>query len=368
MSKKILICVNQFKNFYLFRRELIEDLLIDNKIYLVGEFDGFETEFQNNKSLRLINVNFDSNGLSIIKSIKTIIKLYSILKVVKPTRVLTFTIKPNLFLSFLNFFFNYKIIVNVSGLGTMFITEKWKKYLSLFLFKIIFYKKYFVLFQNNKDMSMFIKYKITNEKNSLRIPGSGIKPNIINPKTHINKERKVIFVGRLIIEKGILEYINSTTKIIKELSSKELKIRFYIAGDHDVFNPRSINENHLNDWLNQENCFYLGNVKDISKYLYQYDLLVLPSYREGLSRALLEACNNGLPIITSKVPGCEELCSFKNGILISPASDEALKDALLSYLSYEDHELLKMGNNGYENVINMYSIDEIIKIYKELIL
>ena len=118
--------------------------------------------------------------------------------------------------------------------------------------------------------------------------------------------------------------------------------------------------------MKEKNCYYLNEVSDLQNELKRFDVLVLPSYREGLSKVLLEACNAGLPIITTDVPGCNELV-VNNGFIIEPKSSISLEKALLKFSKLSDDKILNFGKNSIELIKKKYSIDIVIDKYLDKI-
>lgn len=358
--EKVLICVNEFKNFYLFRQSLISELSKRYQVILVGKYDGYQERFKS--EFEKVNLIIQSNQINPINEIKTFISLSRIIFRYKPDYILTFTIKPNIYVGIiLRILRKSKQIANITGLGTTFLTSKKLKIIITLLYKISFKKNTVFLFQNAEDFKFFKGTKIVRENHAKIIPGSGIISKSKNPKNKINEIRKFIFAGRLIIDKGILEFIEATKDINSE-SLKE-KFEFHIAGKLDKENPRSLDKRILDEWVKMNNCFYHGELLDLKNKLHNYDVMVLPSYREGLSKVLLEAGNNGLPIITTDVPGCKELVQNDNGLLVEVRNKGSLKMGIKKLIQVPDKELLIMGNNGFKLITSKYDVSNVISIY-----
>lgn len=193
-------------------------------------------------------------------------------------------------------------IASITGLGYLFSKTKLAKILRVALRPVVkrsVNKKIDVLiFQNELNKDIFIDY--SKFKNRVEIiEGSGLNTNKLKIKSEFNKKTKVIFVGRLLREKGIFEYL----KIAKSFSNSD-DIEFYVAGDIDAGNKSSINNQEL-DILKQQ-VIYLGNI-DVPNELFKYDLLINPSHHEGFSRVLLEGAYVGLYCIANDIPGTKNI-------------------------------------------------------------
>ena len=193
-------------------------------------------------------------------------------------------------------------IASITGLGYLFSKTRFAQILRIIIKPVIrksINKNIDVLiFQNELNKEIFIKY--SKFKNRIEvIEGSGLNTSELKIKSTFNKKTKVIFVGRLLKEKGIFEYL----KIAKSFSDSE-DIEFYVAGDIDGGNKSSINNQELK--VLKEQVKYLGNI-DIPNELFKYDLLINPSHHEGLSRVLLEGAYVGLYCIANDIPGTRNI-------------------------------------------------------------
>jgi len=361
MKKKILIVANEFKNFYLFRKELIESFSEkDFTIYLVGKFDSYESYFDKNEYI-LYNIDFFSNKKFIFNELKTIKNLAFLLFKVKPDVVLSFTIKPNIYLGFLNHFSSVIFIPNVSGIGTMFITGRINKIIGILAYKLSLISSSVVFFQNKSQRDYFHTNKIIHRDKSKIIPGSGVVLNKKFTPKHISTDIKIVFVGRLILDKGIIDFIEASN-----FFKNSNRLNFYIIGDYNKNNPRSIDFEILKKWEENANCYYLGPKDNLKSILTFFDLLVLPSYSEGLSKALLDACNSGVPIVTSDIPGCRDVFS-DNGYLIKVKNSIEIINSISDFQNLSLTEINRISKNGYNNVKTNFGVDLVIKKYHESI-
>lgn len=361
MKKKILLVANEFKNFYLFRKELIASFSKEEfTIFLVGKFDSYETYFIE-KNYILFNIDFFSHKKSLLKETKIIVKLGRFLIRVKPDVVLSFTIKPNIYVGLLNHLMSFVFIPNISGVGTMFITGGINRFIGKIAYKLALKTSSIVLFQNVSQRDYFHFHKIVHKDKSKVIPGSGV---VINKKfvpKSIGSDIKIIFVGRLILDKGIREFIEASNYF-----KNSNRLSFYIVGDYNESNPRSVDFELLKEWQRNDNCYYLGHRDNLKNILTFFDLLILPSYSEGLSKSLLDACNSGVPIVTTNISGCREVFS-DNGYLIRVKEGKEIINSILHFQSLSLSEINRISANGYNHVKNNFDVNLVINDYHKLI-
>jgi glycosyltransferase involved in cell wall biosynthesis len=226
-----------------------------------------------------------------------------------------------------------------------------------------------LVLQNQDDVDLFISQRIATKERVRLIRSSGVNTQKFNPlrkraltiEKSINSCCKVLLATRLLWDKGISEYVASS-RIIKDSTS--IQVDFLLAGRPDIGNPSSVPIQKIAEWDKTGLIKYLGHVERIDNLLSEVDIVVLPSYREGLPRILLEAAASGLPIVATDVPGCREIVQHNlNGLLISPRNPMALAEAIL-YLSENPDERIRMGKVGRMKAVSEF--DERLVIHKTL--
>tara|TARA_A100001011_G_C14260191_1_gene822022 strand:- start:1320 stop:1841 length:522 start_codon:yes stop_codon:yes gene_type:complete len=169
-------------------------------------------------------------------------------------------------------------------------------------------------------------------------------------------------ISRLLVDKGVREYV----KAAKIVRSSYPSANFQLAGSLDE-NPSGISIQELQSWIKEGNIDYLGEIKSVQSILKSCRYFVLPSYREGTPRSVLEALSTGRPIITTDVPGCREtVVHEKNGLLIPAKDTEALANAMIRLLKEKNEKIEKMAKESFLIASNKYEINiinqNIIKI------
>lgn len=358
---KIVFFSNNIQNTKHFREPLVKFLKKKkHKLYLIT----FDKKIQNYDNFFLsyfdkiygINV----KKISHFSLLKSIFKIYKILKRLKPNIILSFTLQANVVSSILSKLTNYKFVLNITGLGSYFISGN--KYLGYILKRILKLSKYFV-FQNKSDYKYFFKDN-EDKKKIYVIPSLGIK---IQKKKNIYPKKKTInfiMVSRIIKDKGIIEYISASNFFLKNKN-----VHFFLAGGIDKSNPSRINKDKFFNLLKSSNVKYLGYVNNIQSIIRKYSCIVLPSYREGFSKTLLEAGSNGIPAITSNVPGCCDIIQNNiNGLLCKPRSARSLINSINLFLKMNYKTKKKLSDNAYQKVFRKFNQDIILeRYYKKII-
>ena len=349
---KILLFANSNWNLYNFRINLIKKINNrKNKIYFLGQNDKFTKKLLN-LNINHLNLRLSPKGKNPIREIITLINLFYIIKKNNPDYILSFTIKPNLYSLLISFFIKTKVIVNITGLGNIFINKNFFTNLIIFFYKILLKNSYYIFFQNEDDLKYFKKLKLLNKSRYGILPGSGINLNLFqnNKKESFNNNLKFIYVGRTIKQKGVYEYCEASKILIKKFKN----ISFSMIGFGEF--------GHLKKKYPHINYIYSNNI-DKLEFL-NFDCLVLPSYREGMPRVVLEFSLLGIPSIVTNVPGCRHIIKDKfNGFLCDPYSIDSLIDAIEEYINLPLNKKIKMSHNAKKHVEENFNEKIVIKEY-----
>lgn len=290
------------------------------------------------------NLRMDSRGANFIKDTALIFELYSIYKRVKPDVILHFTIKPNVYGTLAAAMLRIPAINNVCGLGTVFLKKNLVSFVAKTLYRLSFRYANKVFFQNEDDLKLFIDKKLVPKQNVGIVPGSGIDLSHFTPKQFSRNEKfTFLLISRLITDKGILEYIEA----VKKLKHEGLNARFQILGAMDPKHKRGIQKEKIDSWIASGTIEYLGTTQDVRTFINQADCIVLPSYREGTPRTLLEAASSSKPIIATNVAGCNQVVTNDyNGLLCNLKDAADLAEKMTSMATFDDQKLALLGSNG----------------------
>ncbi|WNB17785.1 glycosyltransferase family 4 protein [Marivirga arenosa] len=365
---RIAITLNTSWNIFNFRMSLIRALQKDgHQVIAIAPHDEYTSKLIK-AGCEFENVTMDSRGASPIRDLALTFELHNIYKRVRPDIILHYTIKPNIYGTLAAAKLGIPVINNVSGLGTIFLNDNWisKIALSLYRFSFKFPKK--VFFQNHEDYQLFMDKKLIQRNICEVIPGSGIDIDEFYPQKYEEKPKdspfEFLMISRLIIDKGIREYV-SAAAILQE---RGMNAKFNLLGKLDELHSRGISSEELNDWIEEGYINYLGSTDDVRPYIKSSDCVVLPSYREGTPRTLLEAAASARPIVASNVPGCNNVVDhLYNGLLckVKDEDDLALKMKQMFYMAPE--ERMKMGNKGRKVAERRFDHNRVIERYLKAI-
>jgi glycosyltransferase involved in cell wall biosynthesis len=304
-------------------------------------------------------------GLNPINDIKLAFELRAVLKREKPDLVLNYTVKPNIYGTWVATSLGIPVISTLTGLGSGFTGHSLMNGVLSMLYRKAMSKAFKIVFHNTEDRSIFIKKEIVSDKNSLVISGSGVDTDKFNMGPRNEKDKfKFLFVGRLIRDKGIREFVAAARKAKSILPRSE----FCVVGPLPENDSRAIEKKELLNWVESGSIKYYGNQKDIRPFLATSDCFVLPSYREGLPKSVIEAMATSLPIITTNVPGCRETVEDGvNGFLVPVKNSLALSEAMVKMYNASIEERVAMSNQSRKAVVEKFESKLIIKKYVGLI-
>ena len=226
-------------------------------------------------------------------------------------------------------------------------------------------KSYHNFFHNKEDVKYFLEKKLISKNIYSIIPGSGIDFNYYKfCKYPENSTIKFLFIGRLIKEKGIYEFLNTAQEIKKNNRNCE----FIILGNIDGNNKSNVSIDLVNSLHNKNVINYLGEKDDIRPIIEKIDVVVLPSYREGVSHSLLEACSMGRPIISTNIPGNEEiLIENYNGFFCEPKNVSSLINVINKFLKLSYEKKMNMGSNARSLIEKKFDEKIVIEKYNDIV-
>lgn len=358
---RIAVVLNTSWNIYNFRMSLIRTLISQgHEVHTIAPKDDFTPSLQR-EGCHHHNVRMDSRGANPIKDSALIAELFFIYRKTKPDIILQYTIKPNVYGTLAAALLKIPVINNVCGLGTVFLKDNLVSAIAIFLYRISFRFAHKVFFQNPDDLKLFVSKKMVRPEAVDLVPGSGIDLKKFHTVPFKRNETfTFLLVSRLITDKGILDYIEA----VKSLRKDGLQARFQILGAMDPEHKRGIQVAVIREWIENNIIEYLGTTRDVRKYIQHADCIVLPSYREGTPRTLLEAASSGKPIIATDVPGCNHVVVDRyNGFLcrMKDSSDLAAKMRQLS--DCKNEELALFGRNGRLKMEAEYDENLVINKY-----
>lgn len=359
---KIAFVGNSLKTMIIFRNSILSYLKEQGyEIVIIAPNDDANI-VEINKQYKVIPINLSRKGANPIEDILTLIMLIKIYNNEKFDIIFHYTIKANIYGSIASAIVKTPSISVITGFGYIINNTNLISKLSQSLYRIALYFSNKIWFLNEDDQKEFIKRKIiTNKKKAYVLPGEGIDTLAYYPEKK-NKSEKTIFtmISRILWDKGFKEYVLAA-KMIKE---KYRNIEFNLIGPIDEGNPAKVDKKIIEHYAMQGIINYLGSAENVKPYIVESDCIILPSYREGIPRILLEAASMEKPIITTDVPGCKEVVKDNyNGFLCKAKCADDLAKKIEAFLRLSEYERNILGKNGRKLVLEKFDNKIVIKKY-----
>ncbi len=351
--KKVLILANSSGGLYDFRNELVLELLKTNKVY-VSVPDEVAVDKLQAEGCEIIHTDINRRGMNPVQDLGLFKSYWKLLKEIKPDIVLTYTIKPNIYGGFCCRLQRVPYIVNITGLGTTFERGGMLKKMVVTMYQQALKKADCVFFQNERNKQIFEENGIYGKK-SKRVNGSGVNIDKYVYEVYPRREKpRFLFVGRLMKEKGIEEYLYCAKKYAK-------RAEFDIIGYCEEAYEEEVNR------LQQEDIVrFHGFQKDVKSYYKDCDAVVIASYHEGMSNVLLEAAATGRPVLATNIPGCKEAVEDNmTGLLFASRSAEALESAIEYFLSLSVESREAMGRAARTKMEQEFNRKHVVEAYIE---
>lgn len=370
-TKKILFIGNTSWSMWNFRREIM--LYLKSKgasVAVLAPEDKFSTHLAENFNFRALK-HLNRKSKNPLHDLFLLAEVYSKIRKMKPDLVFLYTIKPNIYGNFAARLQNIKTISIVPGTGYAFSKKGLVQTIARTLYKATIGYAEKIIFLNTRDLRDFEKARIVTEcsESSVLFPGEGVDtehykmPRI---KRFLPEGKgKFYFIGRLLKDKGIMEFIEAAQDVKKDFPNTH----FHVVGPIDRGNPMCIDSKTLERHHDEGTIIYHGTKDDVREDLSTADALVLPTrYKEGLSRICLEALSLGIPVISTKNRGCLPIVIHeKTGILLEGDDACSVKNGLISFLKLSASKRECLGLEGRHLVVKNFSIDVIIRKYLKMI-
>lgn len=366
MKKKIVIVSNLSWNLYNFRLSLMNAMRDEGyEVIAIASHDRYSQKIID-AGFEFHEIKMNIQGVNPIEDLKTTYEFYKLYKKISPDIVCQYTMKPNIYGSFVATLLKIKVINNTTGIGLLFSKKSFLSKIVKALYILSFRKVDRVFFQNNDDLDYFISNGLVKSSQCDVLPGSGVDIERFKPQAKEKSEQiKFLLVSRMIWEKGIAEYVEAA----KEIKKLYPNVEFCILGFLDVENPSAIKKSEMDKWVEEGNITYLGYSDNVDEVIHGADCIVLPSYYpEGTPKILLESGSCGKPIITTDTVGCRNVVDHGvNGYLCEPRSWKDLKLKIEMFLELDYEERLEMGRKSRSKIIREFDDKIVINKYLDLL-
>lgn len=338
---RVALVINTSWNIWNFRASLVRALqAAGHEVLAIAPPDDYSPRLETELGCRYVPILMENKGTNPVKDALLTRRFYQIYRRERPDVVLHYTIKPNIYGSIAARAAGIPSINNVSGLGTAFIVKNLVSRVVLGLYRIAFRFPHKVFFQNGDDRQLFLENSLVKARITDLLPGSGVDTSRFRPAAFVRQTPFVfLMVARVLYEKGIVEYFEAARLVRQAVPGT----RVQLLGGLDEAGGVGVARATFEEWLKAGDIEYLGRSDDVAAHIHQADCVVLPSYREGTPKTLLEAAACGKPIVTTDVPGCRETVQDgHNGYLCQVRSGEALAAKMLQVLRLPEADLQRM--------------------------
>jgi glycosyltransferase involved in cell wall biosynthesis len=363
--RHVLFIANTAWNLANFRRPIITALLSrGDMVTAIAGADGAEAQLLS-MGCRFEPLMIDSKGTNPLKDAGLAFTLSRHLAALRPDIILCFTIKPVIYGSLAARWRGITVINTITGLGTAFIADTWITRIVQRLYRLVLPGPQPVVFQNGDDLALFRARRLIGGNPVTVVPGSGVDLSSFG-FVPLPKQGPVTFlmIARLLGDKGVREYAEAA----RQVGRTHQNVRFQLLGPLGVANRTAIAQSELRDWVAEGTIDYRGETDDVRPFIAAAHCAVLPSYREGMPRVLLEAAAMGRPLIATDVTGCREVVvEGSNGFLcrVRDAGDLALK--VEAFLALPPDVRRRMGEASRALAMRCFDARGVAATYLQLI-
>ncbi len=350
----ILIVTNSSGGLYDFRNELLVRLLENHKV-IISLPDTTKVKELTEEGCEIITTPINRRGVNPKEDFKLLLEYRRLLKRMKPDLVITYTIKPNIYAGFACRLLRMPYVVTITGLGGAFDRKGFFLKMIITMYRIGLKKAECVFFQNTENMDIFKGYRIQGKKERL-VNGSGVNLARHCFEEYPKGEKTIfLFVGRVMKERGILEYLEASVRLHRE------DVEFAILGYCDENYQDLLNEYEEKGIISQ-----WGFHTEVHPFLAKASAIVVASFHEGMSNALIEAAATGRPVIASRISGCQEAFGEgETGFGFTPGNADDLIRAMESFLELSKEEQAAMGKAARKKMEQEFDRNIVIDAYME---
>lgn len=349
----VLVVANFDVGLYKFRKELLQEILNSGHEVYISLPNGDLVQPLVDMGCQFIETELDRRGMNPVTDLKLIGKYRKILNQVKPDLVITYTIKPNIYMGMLCKNRSIPYVINITGLGTAFQSHGIMLKVFVEMYKLACKKAQTVIFENCENMQIFKNYGIVKEQQCLLNNGAGVNLEEYPFTTYPNDEQiRFLFVGRVMQEKGIDELFEAARRIKEEYDN----VYFDIVGPYED-DYKDVTEQLVNDGVIE----YHGFQEDVKPFIEKAHCFVLPSWHEGMANTNLECAAMARPIITSNIHGClEAVEDGKTGFLAEPKNADDLYSKMKKFIDLPYDKKIEMGQTSHNHIAGKFDKKDVV--------
>lgn len=362
----LLLCANTAWSLYNFRQGLIATLLKKGfSISILAPKDECSDKLAA-MGCKVFDLPMSAKGVNPFYDLVLIARIAMFYRRLKPDFIIHYTIKPNIYGTLAAKFVGIPSLAVTTGLGYTFLNNNLVAKIARQLYKLAFRFPEEVWFLNADDKHAFLSHNLVDESKAAILRSEGVNTTYftLQPKPLNDGKFRFLLIARMLWDKGIGEYVEAARKIRVRYPNAV----FQLLGATGVPNPSVIGRTQIAAWEANGYVEYLGTISDVRSIIAQADCVVLPSYREGVPRTLMEAAAMGKPLITTDTAGCHDVVVHERTGLLCPIKDShALADSMELMLNMSDEKRNAMGEAGRIFMIENFEEQKVISQYLHML-
>ena len=317
---------------------------------------------------RFIDTPMNASGTSPRADLRLLRQYRRLLRELRPDVYMGYTIKPNVYGSIAAHGSGIPVVNNITGLGSAFIRGSWLAWVAHRLYRHALRRSYRIVFENEDDRVFFIGAGMARPEQTRQVPSCGVDLRAFTPAPlpalGPANPMRFLMVGRLLRDKGVMELVDA----MRLLRERGIAAECQLLGFLDVANPTAISRDEIEGWEAEGLVRYLGSSNDVRPYIARAHCVVLPSYREGVPRSLLEAASMGRPLIATDVVGCRDAVDDGvNGLRVAVRNPRDLADKMARLATQSHARLEAMGREGRAKIEREFDEREVIEQYVSML-
>jgi glycosyltransferase involved in cell wall biosynthesis len=364
--KTIVFCCNSLWGLVNFRDRVIEALVSDgHRVVLIAHPDVSLTKVAR-LGAEFVEWKLAPRGINPLREVAAAWSLWRIYRRVRPDLAFHFTIKPVVYGALAARFARVPCIAIVTGLGYLFLADNWRLRLAKALYRFTLRRSLEVWFLNSDDRELFSSKGLTAGVAVRTLPGEGVHLERFARSPVPDSSQRFVFlmIARLVKDKGVLEF-GAAAGLVR---ASEPRAVFRLLGPSYQANDMSVPRPLIDDWTSSGQVEYLGERDDVRPAIAESHCVVLPSYREGMPRVLMEAAAMGRAAVATDVTGCRDVViDGCTGLLCEARSADSLAQACLRLLALGHEQAQTMGDQAYLSAVDRFDDRKVIAIYRNVI-
>lgn len=368
---KIFLVANTAWSLVNFRAGLMRALVANgHEVVAVAPFDEHAARIEA-LGVRFLALSMDNKGTHPLRDLRLLLAFIKLFRRERPDLVISYTIKPVIYASLAARWLHVPAVSVVTGLGTVFLRENLLTILVEWLYRVSQSRVQKIFFLNEDDMQIFRERRLVPVALMERLPSEGVdlshfssdetnpafgECGVVAPPHRL----RFLLMARLLWDKGVGEYVEAARQVRQLYPDSQ----FGLLGFLDAQNQTAISRTQIDEWVQEGVVTYLGVTHDVREAILYSDCVVLPSYREGISRTLLESAAMCRPIITTDVVGCRDVIEDGvTGYLCLPKDSDDLASKIVQMIELTPDERKQMGEQGRKKVEREFDERVVISRY-----